>query len=639
MAKHLDDLEIFPWNRNFITGIPQIDEQHHKLADLINELTRQLAKDDLVVLSSVFDELQAYASYHFQTEESIWAPCFEGDPWFATHQKTHSSFLEMIFKIKNEQNGQSLREVVTKIVKFLISWLAFHVLDSDKRMAIVLQNVNAGVPLEEAKLISDVEMNGSTKVLVDTILSMYEDLSSRTLVLMRERVERQKIEIQLTELARHDVLTGLANRAHFEESLREGLIQADRNEQSLAVLLLDLDHFKNVNDIYGHPAGDALLVEAALRLTECARETDTVARLGGDEFAIIATNLKKAEGAGTLAQKVIDTISKPFNLDGQVVNSGTSVGIAIYPSDLRDPDKLLTNADMALYKAKEDCRGTFHFHDRDMNAAALARKALEMELVCALDNQELELFFQPVVNPNSTAIIGTEALVRWNHPEKGLILPGDFIATAESTGLIVRIGERVISLVCEQIAAWYNSGLPEVPVSINISLLQLQTGKLAEFVIKTLGKTGANPACLEFEFSEGIVTERLDRVVPELNRLREIGISLVIDNFGIGNSSLTALAQLPFSKVKIDRMIPMDSIGPDTTDQKVAGAMIELGKAFGMDVIAKGIETEDQLAVAAQERCDGVQGFHICGPQPSDVFVEWWMNFDNSQTQKNRRAL
>ncbi len=440
---------------------------------------------------------------------------------------------------------------------------------------------------------------------------------------IRYAQERKKSEERLTTLAQCDGLTGIANRSYFQTRLNDAITQAKRTGSMVAVLLLDLDRFKDINDLHGHPAGDALLVEVAERLVDCIRETDTVGRLGGDEFAVIATNLTHADGAGILARKIIDAIVKPIELDGQKVVVGTSVGISLFPLDDEDPDKLLKNADLALYQTKDQNRGALNFYHAEMNARAGVRKALETDLRRATDERNLFLHYQPILNPHSGDVIAAEALLRWNHAERGLIPPDEFIPIAESSGLIVPLGEHVLKMACAQSVNWHEAGLPAIPIAVNVSALQFRAGKFADTVTRIIAETGADASCLELEITESAIVDNIDHVNHELRRLHEVGIKLAIDDFGTGYSSLAHLKQLPFDKLKIDRTFVHDMV-QDPDGGMIVRAVISLGKALGMTVVAEGVETEAQLSFLKRENCDEVQGFYFCRPIPADAFAEWW---------------
>lgn len=447
---------------------------------------------------------------------------------------------------------------------------------------------------------------------------------------IRYAQERKKIENRLTILAQHDSLTGLANRAFFQSRLNDAVTQAKRMGGMVAILLLDLDRFKSVNDTFGHPAGDLLLVEAAKRLIDCTRETDTVARLGGDEFAVIATNIVHPDVAGVLARKIIEAMAAPFDLDGHRVVTGTSAGIALFPLDENDPDELLKMADMALYQAKEQNSGTFNFYRAEVNERARIRKALESDLRRATDEKNLELYYQPILNPYNGEIISAEALLRWNHPERGLIMPDEFIPIAESNGLIVPLGERALRIACGQIVAWREAGLPPIPVAVNVSAIQFRSGQMAETVARVIRESGVDSSCLELELTESAVVDNIEIVYEELRQLHELGTKLIIDDFGVGYSSFAYLRQLPFDKLKIDRSFVRDIV-QGSNGGKIVTAINSLGKALGMEVIAEGIETESELSFLMREKCDGVQGFYFCKPVPADAFTAWRSDYRHAE--------
>ncbi len=440
---------------------------------------------------------------------------------------------------------------------------------------------------------------------------------------IRYAQERKRSEERLTALAQCDGLTGIANRSYFRARLKDAITQAKRTDGILAVLLLDLDRFKDTNDLHGHAAGDALLVEVAERIAGCIRETDTVGRLGGDEFAVIATNLTHADGAGILARKIIDAIAKPIDLDGRIVVAGASVGISLFPLDDDDPDTLLKNADLALYQAKDRNRGSLSFYRSEMNARAQLRKVLETDLRRATDEGSLFLHYQPILNPHSGEVIGAEALLRWNHPDRGPIPPDEFIPIAESSGLIVPLGERVLMMACAQSVAWREVGLPSILFAVNVSALQFRAGSLAETVTRVIAETGADPSCLGLEITESVIIDNISSVYEEFRCLHEVGVKLVVDDFGTGYSSLAHLKQLPFDKLKIDRSFVHDMV-QDADGGMIVRAVISLGKALGMAVVAEGVETEAQHAFLQRENCDEVQGFYFCRPMPADAFAAWW---------------
>lgn len=440
---------------------------------------------------------------------------------------------------------------------------------------------------------------------------------------IRYAIERKKVEMQLVRFAQYDSLTGLANRSLFHTRLGDAIAHAKRTKQLVAVLLLDLDHFKNVNDSLGHPVGDMLLTQVSERLTACARETDTVARLGGDEFAVIATNITHGDGAAALARKLIDALAAPFTLNGQEVFTATSMGITLFPLDDKEPEQLLKNADMALYQAKAEGRGRYRFYDAKMNARAQARKTLEFEMRRALERHEFCLHFQPKINTFTGDLTGVEALIRWQHPERGMVLPGEFIPVAETTGLIVPLGDWVLHTACAQSVAWQKMGLPPVPVAVNVSAIQFKGTDFIDTVTRAIDESGIDPACLELELTESTVMDETEVMTELLHRLRDLRLNVAIDDFGTGCSSFLRLKELPVNKLKIDLSF-VRNVTDDPANAAITKTIITLAKNLNLGVIAEGVETAEQFAFLLQHECQEVQGYYISRPLSGDQFTVWY---------------
>jgi diguanylate cyclase (GGDEF)-like protein len=442
---------------------------------------------------------------------------------------------------------------------------------------------------------------------------------------------RQNFHKQLSEMARIDVLTGLPNRSVFETVLTKAIAQATRAGSLVAVTILDLDNFKDVNDTLWHPAGDALLKMTAERLSARGRVTDTVMRLGGDEFAIIAPNLADARGASRHAQKIIDALAEPFRIEEHDLHVSTSAGIALAPMDGADPSKLLKSADMALYKAKADGRGRYHFYDEKMNAAAQDQRVLESELRVALEQNQFELFYQPKIDILTGQVLGTESLIRWNQPGRGLILPDAFIPAAEKAQLIVEIGDWVLQETCRQNVAWQKSGIPPLNCSINLSPHQLKDSHLISSIDKALEQSNLEYGCLEIEITESAILDNIKSISALLGMLRMRGVSVSIDDFGTGYSSLTHLKQLPVDKLKIDRSFVSNLPGSGGGDAAITNAAISLGHTFGLKVIAEGVEEQSQLDYLQREGCDQAQGYFMSRPRPADEFAAWYRQCDGGR--------
>ena len=431
--------------------------------------------------------------------------------------------------------------------------------------------------------------------------------------------ERNEAQQQLSYLAYYDILTTLPNRTLFMDHLDLAIAGANRHGNLMALLFLDLDHFKEINDTLGHPIGDLLLQETAGRLLGCMRDTDTVARLGGDEFAIIQTDLAGLEGAEILAQKIIEAISRPFLLDGNEVYTSTSIGVTVYPLEDVSPEQLLKNADMAMYAAKAQGRNNFQFFSPAMNVEAHKRMDLQTGLRQALEHGELMLHYQPKVNLQSGEIVGAEALLRWRHPEKGLIPPLEFIPVAEESGLIVPIGEWALKQACQQIKSWQRLGLPALRVSVNLSAVQFKRQNLVETITTALREADLEPRYLELEITESLLMQTARDTVDTLECLRCLDVLVSIDDFGTGYSSLNYLKRLPVDILKIDRSF-IDEIPDDNDDIAITKAIISLSHHRNLRVIAEGVETRAQADFLRANGCDEVQGYYFSKPLPVEEF-------------------
>ncbi|HUS12970.1 MAG TPA: EAL domain-containing protein [Pyrinomonadaceae bacterium] len=426
-------------------------------------------------------------------------------------------------------------------------------------------------------------------------------------------VERKKSEEKLAYLAQFDPLTGLPNRSLFRDRLAQTLTIAQRNGSLVGVMFADLDRFKNVNDTLGHDIGDQLLLHAAERLSNCVRPGDTVARLGGDEFALILFNLAKADDCALIAQKVVIALAPPFDLKGQQVFITASLGIAAYPADGGDSDILLKNADTAMYRAKELGRNGYQFYVPDMNERAVERLAMEVALRGALERREFLLQYQPKVNVASGQISGFEALLRWQHPERGLVPPAQFISILEDTGLIVAVGEWVIRSACEQLKTWENEGIKPCSIAINLSARQFRHVNLDSVVGQILKEADVNPHLLEFELTESLLMSDADQAVQTLRNLKAYGVRLSVDDFGTGYSSLAYLKRFPLDALKIDRTF-ISNVTTDVGDATIALAIINLAHSLKLTVVAEGVETKEQLEFLRAHVCDEMQGYYFARP-------------------------
>jgi diguanylate cyclase (GGDEF)-like protein len=430
--------------------------------------------------------------------------------------------------------------------------------------------------------------------------------------LQGEISQRERTEAKIQYLAYHDALTGLANRLLFREQLEQALVDCQASGQGLALLFLDLDGFKVINDTLGHSVGDAFLRSVANTLRDGLPEARAIGRLGGDEFAIIHLAADPADGAAALAATVVRLITRPHEVDGHELVTGVSIGIAVAPLDGSVPEQLLQRADLAMYRAKQDGRGSFRFFEPAMDAEEQARRQIELDLRSAVTHGQFAVHYQPFMNVATGEVTGVEALVRWNHPTRGLLMPARFISLAEETGLIVPLGEWVLRKACSDAAHWPAN----VKIAVNLSPVQFASGSLVTTVVQALAASGLRPDRLELEITESVLLARTDANLAILNQLRQLGVCIVMDDFGTGYSSLSCLHQFRFDKVKIDQMFVRNL--PRTDDSRaIVRAVTGIGSSLGMSTTAEGVETEAQLNFLREHGCDEVQGFFFSEPQPA----------------------
>ncbi|TQV66161.1 EAL domain-containing protein [Exilibacterium tricleocarpae] len=443
---------------------------------------------------------------------------------------------------------------------------------------------------------------------------------------IRYAVEQKKDEQALRRLAHYDPLTGLANRTLFNLRLSEGIATAKRLRESIALLVLDLDHFKKVNDTFGHPVGDKLLQAVAARVSDCVRETDTVARLGGDEFAVIATHLGRRDNAAVVANKVIRGVARVSQVDDQVLSTSASVGIAFFPEDAYDVDDLLKRADLALYQAKDAGRGVYRFYDSDLDKKTRAVSRLQAQMFKSIQKKHFVLHYQPIVETETSKLVGVEALVRWEHPGQGLVGPRTFIPIAESSGLIIVLGEWILKQACRQLKEYQDSGLEHLSVSVNISAVQFNHEKLFEHVAAAIDQSGILPSQLELEITESTLMSTATQVNETLQKLSELGVKLCVDDFGTGYSSLAYLKRFPLNRLKIDRSF-IQEVLRNQDDAAITRAIITMAKALRLEVVAEGVETDQQFAFLRNHGCETVQGFFVSRPMPGEKLLQWHQRY------------
>jgi diguanylate cyclase (GGDEF)-like protein/PAS domain S-box-containing protein len=436
-----------------------------------------------------------------------------------------------------------------------------------------------------------------------------------TLMVTRDITERKRYEAQLAHQATHDGLTDLPNRALLNDRLRQATASAQRSGRKVALIFIDLDNFKFVNDSFGHDAGDQVLKDIAARLVETVRDADTVARLGGDEFVLLFTDIADPNVVTRTMERVLTAVSRPIQAAGQEIALTCSAGISVFPLDAQDADLALRNADTAMYRAKEKGRNTFEYYTPDMNAGGMEHLVLSAGLRRALDRQEFCLHFQPQIDIRSGQVVGAEALIRWDHPDRGLIAPGRFIALAESTGLIVSIGQWALRAACEATVRLHAIRPPPFGVSVNLSARQFRQTDLAFYVEQVLQSTGLPPQCLELELTESMVAEDVGFAAQTMRTLKLLGIRLAIDDFGTGYSSLHYLKRFPVDRLKIDKSF-VRGITASSDDAAICRTIIALARNLGLRVTAEGVETLEQLDFLREHGCDEVQGFLFAHPVP-----------------------
>jgi diguanylate cyclase (GGDEF)-like protein/PAS domain S-box-containing protein len=470
------------------------------------------------------------------------------------------------------------------------------------------------------KVVRDVEMAFRTRQgeRVEVGISLSPRVDDRgvavgAVLVARDIRARKRAESQIAYQACHDALTGLPNRMLFYDRLTQVLVRAKRHGDRLAVLFLDLDKFKVVNDSLGHAAGDRLLVEIAGRLQRTLRQSDTVARVGGDEFTFLLPGIERGEDASRVAQKILDAVSRPLEIDGHQLYVTTSIGISLYPADGEEAEALLGSADIAMYRAKDLGRNGFQLSSPAMNARSVARLSLERDLRMAIERGEFTLVYQPQAGVLSGRTVGVEALLRWNHPRRGVVLPGEFIAIAEETRLILPLGEWVLRTACEQVRQWQRGGVSLLRVAVNLSALQFRQRNLASTVQTVLSQSGIPPGSLELEITESAAMLDAGMTIDVLSELREMGVRIAIDDFGTGHAALAYLKRFPIDMLKIDRSF-VSGIENSRQDTAIVAAITGLAHGLGLKVLAEGVENESQLGLLAACGCDEYQGYLLSRP-------------------------
>lgn len=450
--------------------------------------------------------------------------------------------------------------------------------------------------------------------LIDGFNEMLSEIEERDETLRQHQDNLQR-------LAHFDSLTLLPNRALYHDRLNQAILQTSRTTQKLAVMFVDLDHFKDINDTSGHRVGDLLLRDVGERLQKIVRASDTVARMGGDEFTVLLPNMEDPDDAALVAQKIVQNVSEVYQVEGNEIYITASLGITIFPDDGNTVDELLKNADTAMYHAKSNGRNVFQFYSQEMNSRMKNRVELQNNLRHALERREFILYYQPKVNIATRCISGMEALIRWQHQEKGMIRPDIFIPLAEENGLIVPIGEWVIRTACLQIKTWLAQGNPPFTVAVNVSAYQFRRPNFAEIVTEILQETGVNPALLEIELTESAIMQDIDFTIKILQHFKSLGVKIAIDDFGTGYSSLSHLKRFPIDYLKIDKSFVANAT-TNADDRAIVIAIISMAHSLSLKIIAEGVEDEAQLALLSEQGCQEMQGYLFSKPLPPDLLAK-----------------
>ena len=461
-----------------------------------------------------------------------------------------------------------------------------------------------------------------------SINTVYDDegMPYKYVGIFTDVTERKETEKQLEYLAYYDALTELPNRVMFYDRLQQAISTAKRDNHLLALMMIDLDKFKQVNDTLGHDAGDELLIVVAQKLKSLVRDSDTVARIGGDEFKIILTDIKSPDEASIVAQKLIENLRRPMRIKGRTVNIGASVGISIYPSDDEDIGQLVKYADLALYKAKDNGRNCYHYFSEDLQVQVFDHIEMESDMQKAIALGEFSLHYQPQIDLSDSHISGMEALIRWQHPRNGLIPPDQFIPFAEETGLIIPLSEWIMDAACEHLSAWSKKSVHPLNLGINLSAIQFQQKDLISSIKRIIDKHDIDPNNIELEITESMVMVDVDRAIETMHKLREIGVRLAIDDFGTGYSSLSYLKQFPINRLKIDQSFVCE-LGKDSKDAAMVRAIISMARDLGVEVVAEGVENREQLDFLTANGCQYVQGYYFSEPLDAELFNTYLEKF------------
>lgn len=541
-----------------------------------------------------------------------------GDAVICTDLTGNISFMNPVAEI---MTGWSLKEAVDRPLTE-----TFHIVDAATGLRAADPMIRAIGQDRPTKLpVNCILMRrGGKEVFIEESVAPIHDrqgMAAGSVLVFRDVTVSRALAAQITHLAEHDSLTGLPNRLLLNDRLGQAIALADRTRSMLAVLFLDLDGFRHINDSLGHPTGDRLLESVAKQLLTCVRSSDTISRQGGDEFIVLLQNMQQPEDAAIGARRILQAVAEIHLVEKRELHITASIGISVYPEDGLNAEALIKNADTAMYQAKESGRQTFMFFKREMNVRAVERQSIEEDLRRALERDEFTLHYQPKIDLKSGTITGAEALLRWTNPRRGSVPPARFISVAEDSGLILPIGAWVMRGACAQARCWQSAGLPALTIAVNISTIQFRDESFVAGLLEILEETGLDPRCLELELTESILMERTELTAPILQTLREKGIRVSVDDFGTGYSSLSYLRKLPLDALKIDQSF-VSQLATAPEDTAIVSAIISMGRSLNLRVIAEGVETADELAFLRAHGCDEAQGYYFSHPVPAAEFVE-----------------
>jgi diguanylate cyclase (GGDEF)-like protein/PAS domain S-box-containing protein len=542
-----------------------------------------------------------------------------GDAVISTDVQGRVTYLNLVAE---RLTGWPLKEAIERPLEDV-----FRIIDAETRATIAnpmakATEENATVGLPPTCIL--IQRDGVESAIEDSSAPIHDRYGRVTgaVMVFHDVSTARALTLKLAHIAQHDTLTDLPNRALLNDRLQQAIALAQRHHTALALLYLDLDRFKHINDSLGHLVGDRLLQSVALRLTECVRATDTVSRIGGDEFVILLSEVAHEQDAAVSAEKLLQSIRMPYVLDALELHVTASIGIVLHPGDGTAVETLLQNADSAMYEAKNLGRNNYQFYRLDLNSSASERQSIESGLRRAIERQELQLYYQPIVNLSTGAIAGVEALIRWLHPTLGVVLPDQFISIAEESGLIVPIGRWVLREACRQARAWQDVGLPDIRLAVNISAVELRSKEFVSGVESILADTGFDPKCLELELTETFLMQDSKSTSLVLSAIKALGVQLALDDFGTGYSSLSYMRRFPIDTLKVDRSFVRD-LTMDASDASVVSAVINMGRSLHMRVVAEGVEALDQVLFLKEHGCSEAQGYHFSRPLQAREFAIW----------------